>query len=85
MSVPAVRDAAIRAGLTLEEFEQCVSLPITKVESAIADKIKLSGGKAAPIVRSFAENLKEAGAVVLSEGYTYLRECKAKTEPVVDV
>lgn len=79
-SVQAVRDEAVRAGLSVEEFENCLSLPITKVEELIADKAKLSGKKAAPIVRSFQERLEEAGAVTLSPGATFLKEARAKKE-----
>lgn len=79
-SVKAIRDEAVRAGLTLEEFEQCLSLPITKVETLIADKAKLAGQKAAPKVREFQERLEESGAVTLSPGATFLKESRAKKE-----
>ncbi len=77
-SVSTVRDYAIRAGLTLAEFEECVTLPITKVETKIADKVKALGGKAAPKVREFQEHLTESGAVTLGEGYVYLKEKRTK-------
>lgn len=83
-SVSLIRDYAIRAGLTLEEFESCVSLPITKVEELIAEKVKAKGGKAAPKIREFQENITEAGAVTLAPGYTYLKEVKTKV-PVIEV
>lgn len=77
-SVSVVRDHAIRAGLTLAEFEECVTLPITKVEDRIADKVKAAGGKAAPKIREFQEHLVEAGAVTMADGYVYLKEVKTK-------
>lgn len=76
--VGIVRDHAIRAGLTLHEFESCVTLPITKVEAKISEKIKALGGKAAPKVREFQEGLVESGAVTMSDGYVYLKEQKTK-------
>jgi hypothetical protein len=76
-SVKVVRDEAIRSGLTLEEFDNCLSLPITKVETLIADKAKLAGEKAAPKVREFQDRLEESGAVTLSPGATFLKESRA--------
>ena len=78
-SVKVVRDEAIRPGLTLEEFAICLSPPITKVETMIADKAKLAGDKAAPKVREFQERLEESGAVTLSPGATFLKESRKKS------
>lgn len=61
-------------GVTEAEFDSCVSIPITKIDTII--KAKAPKGKGAPTVRAFRDEAQKAGALVMGEGYLFLRETK---------
>jgi hypothetical protein len=74
------RVAVEQFGVTPEEFDNCASVPITKIDEAI--KAKAPRGKGAPTVKAFRTAAQEAGALVVGEGYLYLREVKkSASEP----
>ena len=74
-SPAGVKAIAIQHGMTEEEFDGCISLPITKVEEKI--KTKAEKGKGASVLRAFQHDMEEAGLVTMADGYSYLREVKA--------
>jgi hypothetical protein len=61
-------------GVTETEFDACINIPITKIDAAI--KAKAPKGKGAPTVRAFRDEAQKAGALVMGEGYLFLREMK---------
>ncbi|NBW12682.1 MAG: hypothetical protein EBR82_32125 [Caulobacteraceae bacterium] len=69
-------------GVTEEEFEACINVPITKIDAAI--KAKAPKGKGAPTVREFREQAQEAGALVMGDGYLYLQEVKSEKANAVE-
>ena len=73
--ITLVRDIAFQHGVTEEQFNQCLSLPLTKVEEAV--KKLAPKGKGAAAVREFATDLEDNGAVVKGKPYTYLVEDKS--------
>lgn len=75
VSIAAVRDVAFQHGVTVEQFEECLSLPLTKVEDVI--KKGAPKGKGAAAVREFKSALEDVGATKKGEPYTYLTEDKA--------
>ena len=75
VSIAAVRDVAFQHGVTVEQFEECLSLPLTKVEDVI--KKAAPKGKAAAALREFKSALEDVGATKKGEPYTYLTEDKA--------
>ena len=80
-SASGVKAIAIKHGITEDEFDGCVSLPITKVEEKI--KQKAGKGKGAGAVRDFQHDLEESGLVSVSDGYSFLREIKADKPQIV--
>jgi hypothetical protein len=74
VSVDAVLEAAQEFGVTADEFKECVSIPITKVEALV--KAKAPKGKGAPLVRAFQQALEERGATKKGKPYSYLAEVK---------
>lgn len=81
VSVEAVAEAAAEFGVEKEAFTECLSLPITKVETLV--KTKAPKGKGAALVREFQKALEERGAVKKGRPYSYLVE--AKEDDAVDV
>ena len=86
---PEIRDpsglkrlAIEKFGVTEEEFEACINVPITKIDAAI--KAKAPKGKGAPTVREFREQAQEAGALVMGDGYLYLQEVKSEKANAVE-
>lgn len=82
VSISAVRDVAFQHGVTVEQFESCLSLPLGKIEAAV--KSLAPKGKGAAAVREFSTSLEDAGAVAKGKPYTYLVEDKS-LESSVDV
>lgn len=80
-SIAAVRDVAFQHGLTVEQFEQCLNLPITTLEKAI--KASAPKGKGAAKLREFQADLEDCGAVKKGRPYSYLAE--VKEVPAIDV
>lgn len=83
VSIAAVRDVALQHGVTVEQFENCLSLPLTKVEEVI--KKAAPKGKGAATLREFQTALDDVGAVKKGNPYTYLTEDKSATEDAVDI
>lgn len=83
VSVSAVRDVAFEHGLSVEDFEACLSLPLTKVEDAI--KKAAPRGKGAAALREFQSALDDVGAVKKGNPYTYLTEDKSSADDAVDI
>lgn len=73
-SVEAVAEAAAEFGVDKSDFTECLSLPITKVETLV--KAKAPKGKGAALVREFQKALEERGAVKKGKPYSYLIESK---------
>lgn len=72
VSLAAVRDAALEAGVSLEDFEECLNLPITNLEKKV--KALAPPRKGAAKVREFQQMLEDRGAVVKGKPYSYLAE-----------
>ena len=83
VSLSAVRDAALEHGVTIEQFEECLSLPITKLEDVV--KKLAPKGKGAGKVREFQAALEDVGAVKKGNPYTYLVESKSSDGDAIDV
>jgi len=81
VSVAAVRDAALAHGITHEQFEACLSVPLTKLEEVIKDAAPPRKG--APAVRAFNATLEDYGAVRPGKPYSYL--VADKEVPAIDV
>lgn len=81
VSLPAIRDAALEHGVTLEQFEACLSLPITVLEKAV--KATAPKGKGAAKLREFQAALEDSGAVRKGKPYSYLKE--TKEDDAIDV
>lgn len=77
VSVEAVFEAAAEFGVEKEAFTECLSLPITKVETLV--KAKAPKGKGAALVREFQKSLEERGATKKGKPYSYLVESKEET------
>ena len=73
-SVRKVAQIATNSGLTQDEFESCVTVPITAVEAAIKAKQPRGHGKTA--VEEFRQMLEQSGAIVEGPPYSYLTESK---------
>jgi hypothetical protein len=69
-------------GLSPEEFDNCANVPITKIDAAI--KAKAPKGKGAPTVKAFRDAAQEAGALVMGDGYLYLREVSKEEKPAIE-
>lgn len=80
-SLSAVRDTALEMGVTQEEFEECLSLPITTLEDLI--KSKAPKGKGAAAIRAFKSALEDCGAMETGKPYSYLKE--SKEDEAIDV
>lgn len=76
------RVAVEKFGVTSEEFDNCANVPITKIDAAI--KAKAPKGKGAPTVKAFRDAAQEAGALVMGEGYLYLREVSKEEKPAIE-
>lgn len=72
VSLAAVRDAALEAGVSIEEFEDCLNLPITNLEKKV--KALAPPRKGAAKVREFQQMLEDRGAVAKGKPYSYLTE-----------
>jgi hypothetical protein len=82
-NVSALKKLAVETfGVTPEEFDNCASVPITKIDAAI--KAKAPKGKGAPTVKAFRDAAQEAGALVMGEGYLYLREVSKEEKPAIE-
>jgi hypothetical protein len=75
VSIAAVRDVALQHGVTVEQFESCLSITLGAVEEAV--KKTAPRGKGAAAVREFASALDDVGAVKKGKPYTYLVEGKS--------
>ena len=73
-SVRKVAQIATNSGLTQDEFESCVTVPITAVETAIKAKQPRGHGKTA--VEEFRQMLEQSGAIVEGTPYSYLTESR---------
>lgn len=71
-SLAAVRDAALEAGLSIEDFESCLSLPLTTIEAKV--KALAPKRQGAAKVREFQQLLDDRGAVEKGKPYSYLTE-----------
>jgi hypothetical protein len=78
VSLSAVRDVALEQGVTLEQFESCLNLPITTLEGVIKDNAPK--GKGAASIREFQAALDDCGAMAKGKPYSYLTEDKSKKE-----
>lgn len=76
------RVAVEQFGVTPDEFDNCANVPITKIDAAI--KAKAPKGKGAPTVKAFRDAAQEAGALVMGEGYLYLREVSKEEKPAIE-
>jgi hypothetical protein len=79
-SVSKVAQIALGHGLSQAEFEACLSLPITKVETAIKSKYARGQGKA--VIDDFRQMLEESGAVEEGRPYSYLMESKRAVDEI---
>ena len=82
-SVRKVAEIAMGHGITQEEFESCLTLPITKVETAIKAKHPRGHGKVA--VEDFRQMLEQSGAIEEGTPYSYLAESKKSDVDDFDV
>jgi hypothetical protein len=74
--------AVEKFGVTPEEFDNCANVPITKIDAAI--RAKALKGKGAPTVKAFRDAAQEAGALVMGDGYLYLREVSKEEKPAIE-
>lgn len=85
-SVPALLEAAKEMGVTQEQIEAVMWVPITKLEEAI--KAAAGKGKGAAAIREFTTKLNESGITVLGTPIHFLQEVKSpaeKAKPVIEI
>jgi len=78
-----VKRVLIEGGfITSDEYDNCATIPITKVEDKV--KSKAAKGKGAARLRQFEEALTEAGLLTRDPGYMYLREVRNSKDVAVE-
>lgn len=75
-NLAAVRALAAEYGVSDDEFDSCLNLPITKVEDLIKTKAEPRQGSAR--VRAFGQRAEDTGVLVKGRPYSYLKETKGE-------
>lgn len=82
-SVSAFREAAIKNGMSAEEFFETLSVSFGPIEAAV--KAKAAKGQGAAAVRQLNSDLEELGATVEGNPYFFLKEDRKPKEEFLDV
>lgn len=77
-SVPALIELAKENGVTQDQINEIIWVPITKIEAAI--KTAAGKGKGAAALREFTQKLSESGVTELGKPIHFLQEVKSPAE-----
>ncbi len=80
-SIVAAREAALEAGITEDQFTECLSLTLGSLEKIV--KSKAPRGKGAEAIRQLGDILESHGAIQKGKPYSFLVE--AKEDDAIDV
>jgi hypothetical protein len=82
-SVSAMKEAALKNGLSEQEFLETLDPSLTRLETAV--KAKAPKGKGAAAIRQLTSDMEENGATSKGQPYYFLKEIKSPADKVLEV